>query len=389
MAEGGEEIVFDLSPGPVGQALAAGGQGRGGLFGWLIGRITDVVVTHVLRFTAGKTIDAVINHIEGDVPSGLVSLTGASGTWIPGRDIARPEQGKPILLMFHGTFSTTVGTFAQLEKEGECAQFLSAVRDRYGAVLGYDHRTLAQTPLENATAFLNAVDGVLPQGATIDAVAFSRGGLVYRTLAEQVLPQRRPDLVLRKAVFVGCTNGGTELANPENWEALADAYTNAILGGARAVAYIAGGALNPILVLGIKTLGKFVQAIAQVGVTQRRAPGLAAMEPKGDIIRALNTATGGEAALADYYALTSDFKPTFEWRNGLSEAAQIALDRITDRLIGKANDLVVHTPGMTEFGTRNAQLRDTYAFAPGEDVYHTIYFSNDTVARQLRAWLID
>lgn len=265
----------------------------------------------------------------------------------------------------------------------------SRTRAEYGAVLSYDHKTLAETPEQNARAFLDAADHLLPNGATIDAVAFSRGGLVYRTLAEQLLPNRRPDLKLRKAIFVGCTNGGTALAEPKNWENLADVYTNAILGAGRAVALVTGGAsVNPFVVLGIKLLGRFVQTVAQVGITERKAPGLAAMEPDGAVVEALNTATADASRFAEYYAVTSNFEASLQLRNGLSEAAQLALDKLTDDLIGPANDMVVHTPGMTAFGTRNSRLKEVFDFGAGETVFHTVYFKQDQVGKKLSDWLL-
>jgi hypothetical protein len=384
--DGGRTLVFALARPP---ALGVDfGSWRNRLFGWVLDKLTDAVETYVLKFVAGAAIDALLNKLEGDVVSGLVSLEGPSKEWIPGREITIPGADKPILLMCHGTFSSTIGTFAQLETDGPCKAFLNQVRADYGAVLGYDHRTLGATPLENATAFLDAIDPVLPQGATIDAIAFSRGGLVYRTLAETLLASRRPDLKLRKAIFVGCTNGGTYLAEPDNWESLADIYTNAVLGAARAVAVMTGGAsVNPFLVMGIKLLGRFVQTVAQVGVTDRRAPGLAAMEPDGEVVRQLNTATSDSSRLAAYYALTSNFEASFEWRNGLSEVAQAALDKVTDQLIGPANDLVVHTPGMTTFGTRQSRLKDTFAIGAQETVFHTVYFKQAVVAEKLGEWL--
>ncbi len=91
---------------------------------------------------------------------------------------------------------------------------------------------------------MDALDRLgIPQGSSVDAVAHSRGGLVYRMLAEKVLANRRPDIKLGKAIFVGCTNGGTHLAEPENWAAMVDLYTNAIMAGARAIVGLAGGAM--------------------------------------------------------------------------------------------------------------------------------------------------
>jgi hypothetical protein len=141
-------------------------------------------------------------------------------------------------------------------------------------------------------------------------------------------------------------------------------------------------------VLGIKLLGRFVQTVAQVGITERKAPGLAAMEPDGAVVEALNTATADASRFAAYYAVTSNFEASLQLRNGLSEAAQLALDKLTDDLIGPANDMVVHTPGMTAFGTRNSRLKEVFDFGAGETVFHTVYFKQDQVGKKLSDWLL-
>lgn len=387
--DGARVLTFSLAGAAPALGVAGPLRRRGPIMGWVMDKLIGRVLVHVLRFVAEKTIDLAVRKIEGDNVSGLVSLAEGVKTWIPGRPIEKPEAGKPILLLAHGTFSSTVGTYGQLAKHDAGRAFLDKARAQYGAVLSWDHKTLAETPEQNAEAFLEGLERLgLPQGATVDAIAFSRGALVYRVLAEQLLAQRRPDIKLRRAVFVGCTNGGTNLAEPDNWEALADVYTNAILGGARLLALLTGGgALAPLAVLGIKTLGRFVQTIAEVGITERRVPGLAAMEPDGTTVTALNGASGDVGRLAEYMAVTSNFEPRFQPRNGLSEIAQAALDKLTDDLIGPENDLVVHTPSMTAFGTRQSRLKDTLAIGTGEDVYHTVYFAQEAVAKRLSGWL--
>ena len=145
-----------------------------------------------------------------------------------------PER-KPakVLLFIHGTFSSTAGSFGPLTATRQGLAFLEAARNRYDALIGFDHRTLAETTEGNAKAILQALGRPgLPEGSTINSIAYSRGGLVYRTLAEQLLAAR-PDIKLGQAIFVACTNAGTHLAEPENWIAMIDLYTNVIMAGAR------------------------------------------------------------------------------------------------------------------------------------------------------------
>ena len=88
---------------------------------------------------------------------------------------------------------------------------LAAALARYDAVVGFDHYTLAETPIQNAEALFEQLRAwpAQPQRLELDAIAFSRGGLVYRYLTEQIVPLESSPLSFRKAIFVGCTNAGT------------------------------------------------------------------------------------------------------------------------------------------------------------------------------------
>lgn len=380
----GGAVNFTLAPG---DAPAR----RGSLLGWLADVLTRPVRVRVLKFIVRLTIDAAVDRIEGGNATGLVAVTDKiPERWCPSPRAMLPAEpeGRParVLLLVHGTFSSTAGSFGQLvtHKDGEA--FLDAALAHYDAVLGFDHKTLAEKVETNAEALADALAG-LPQGTQVDAVAFSRGGLVFRVLAEELFPVRRPDVRFGKVVFVGCTNAGTHLAEPDNWDALADLYTNAIMAAARVVTGLIGVALDPLVSLAIKTLGEFVQYLAQVGVSERRVPGLASMEPDGETVRRLNAATDALPAAPAYSAVTSNFAPRFEPSRGLSrEVVQLLLDKVTDDLWqGAHNDLVVDTQSMTNFGQRAGFLvpGGTFDFGDGEVVYHTVYFAAAKTCQRL------
>lgn len=366
---------------------------RGPLFNWLVDRLIQPVRIYVLKFAAEKIIEVAVRKIEGSTPTGLISMAGGAATWVPGQPIAALDQGRParLLLMVHGTFSTTKGSFQDLETEKGAATFLARARSQFDAILAFDHKTLAETPEENARQFMDALIRLgVPQGSSIDAVAFSRGGLVCRVLTESLMAAERPDLKLGKTVFVGCTNAGTNLAEPEHWEVMVEGYTNMLLAAARGIAFVTGAAaVSPMVTIGIKLLGAFVQSFAEVAVTDRKVPGLAAMEPDGATVKALNGAAGGLERLGVYQAVTSDFVPRFEPSKGITkELAQALLDKLTNDLFGGPNDLVVDTTSMTTFGTRQPKLAATDALPAGEVVYHTVYFRTDAVVKQLSGWLV-
>jgi hypothetical protein len=288
--------------------------------------------------------------------------------------------------MIHGTFSTTRGSFAALELTDTGKAFLEHARERYDAVMGFDHPTLASTPEENAREILAALAG-LPSGTIVDAVSYSRGGLVFRSLVEMLAPE---GLQFRNAVFVGCTNAGTNLAEPENWEALVDLYTNVVMAGSRAIGIIAGGVGGEIVASTVSTIARFVKLVSQMAIDERRVPGLAAMEPDGEFVKALNAAAESAEPATRYHVVASNFQPRIEPSKGLTgELVEYLLNRVVDRLLKEDNDLVVHTASMSQFGNRSGRLApDDVVVLPAEDViYHTIYFASPKLGGLLLNWL--
>lgn len=393
-------LIFQIAPArSQGQALGFGLSGLKGspVWDWVVDKTVGVIRARVLKFVVGKIEDVVVDHIEGGLQEGLTSLASGDPTqWrADGAPIAALQGPGPrkILLMVHGTFSTTTGSFGALTGTVEGKAFLDAARTQYDAVLGFDHKTLARGADQNASDMLQALTNLgLPRGSTLDAVAYSRGGLVYRSFAETLLAAQRPDLKLGRAAFVACTNGGTHLAEPKNWEILVDLYTNIAMASARLLALVAGGgALNPVVSETLQLLGKFVQYFSVVAIADRRVPGLADMEPDSPLGHGLNTAPDGLARLADYFAITSNFRARFDPAKGITkELEQMLLDTVTNQLFQDDNDLVVDTDSMTTFGTRQPRLQDVHVFKFGdvEDVYHTVYFGTAQAPTQLSAWLL-
>lgn len=393
---GGQVLVFPLTAGARGaRGISTANGKRGPVLDWVSDKLIDPVRAYVLKFVARTAVDVATDYIEGDREEGIVMMTGLDpAVWTPSRpERPRLPQDRPlrILLMVHGTFSSTASGFAQLAGSESGQAFLSRASQHYDAVLGFDHKTLIATPEQNADALVAALQALgIPENSSIDAVVHSRGGLVYRVV-ENRLADQRPDIRLGKAIFVGCTNAGTHLAEPENWAAMIDLYTNGIMAGVRAVSYLAGGAaLSPIVAQGIKTVGRFVQAFSEVAIDEQRVPGLAAMRPTSDLVRELNGAAGPLDKLATYYAITSNFVAQVEPSKGVTrEFAEFIADRVTNRLFQLDNDLVVDTASMISFGTRSARLAAdaTLAFGNTDDVFHTTYFATDVVPLKLSEWL--
>jgi hypothetical protein len=369
--------------------------------GWITDRVTGIIAAPiravVLKFAADAIASFGIKVIERHVTQRLVRIDvpdpsrwGSTNASIEPGLAGAPPFGARILLLVHGTFSSTVGSFAGFGTTPRGAAVLVRALASYDLVVGYDHMTLSVDPAENARDLLEALRAAnLPPGTVIDALAYSRGGLVLRAFAEQVLPASSLDARIGRAVFVGCTHGGTALADPQNWHTLLDLYTNVAASAARLIGTAAGGVAGIVLGEAVKTLGGLARALTDRSLSAGRVPGLAAMMPSSDLVRALRDAPPHDGDTSEYFAVTADFEPDpARLAPGIGAGlARLLADRFIDRLMGAQNDLVVDTAAMTAFGARALSLRDRFDFGTGGVVYHTIYFQQDDVFDALERWL--
>ena len=114
-----------------------------------------------------------------DQPAGLYRWIGASGT---ANDLelanlramqTAETKSKPLLVFIHGTGSSTLGSFGDLRASDR--ELWAVLERRYtGGIYAFEHRTLSESPIDNALALVDA----LPDGAQVSLVSHSRGGLV-------------------------------------------------------------------------------------------------------------------------------------------------------------------------------------------------------------------
>lgn len=407
------KVRFELDVRPVRPAPSsrAGSTGRAGSAAApparVLGPFGDFVIGRVkgwvLKFAARLVPGAVMRFLERHTHAGLVLMTGPDMTNWPLLDnlsqITLPERRSArILLFIHGTFSSTVGSFGMLTSTAEGQKLLKAAAGAYDAVIGFDHRTLSRDPLENAIDLQARLrTGQLPFPPRIDIVSYSRGALVARSLIEYLLPSSTAPADIGKVVFVGGTNAGTLLAQPDNWADLLDLYTNLATVAARSIEILTGTAPAAEMLKGMVTgIGPFVRYLAMVSPKDRLVPGLLAMEPDGPFITEINrTQPGQPAAGTPWYVVSSDFEagPLEDPDDPSRKGGQLALtlaDRLADRLMGVKNDLVVDTASMAsvDLPSGGGFIKDTLSFGTNATVYHLSYFIQPKTSDTLRSWLI-
>jgi len=367
---------------------------RRNLLGPIVDGLIDKARIIVVKFVAGKIVNYARNRLEEDVRPGLISMRSENpADWVVGDrpQVELPDDGSGrVLLFIHGTFSSTLGSFGALAATDAGRQLLEEARQNYDAVLAYDHRTLGETPEENARAIVAELQQFAPAaGGKVDIVAFSRGGLVARLLIERILKEANWPLVPEQAVFVGCTNGGTALADRRNWKLLLDLFTNLAVAAGHGLSAFDAGTASTVLTQSVKTLTGFVQAVVDVAITEEMVPGLAAMSPTSALVTGLNDPNADPGAHhVSYFAIGSDFEPSLFSGDGaagtLPDRLKRALaDFAADRLMKESNDLVVDTESMTQFGGFEDRLVNSIFWDENGSIYHTNYFAQYEVAKAI------
>lgn len=390
-------LVFRIDV-PSAKSAPAGPSRRGFVKDFIFARIR----TFVFKFAAHVMVEHGMRFLKRNVHKGFVRISSADpAQWSAVQDLSslRFATGRParVLLLVHGTFSSTVGAYGALGSSPWGKAWLEAALANYDAILGFDHPTLSENPLENATDLLNELQKIpWSQPPHFDVVVHSRGALVFRSLAENLLPSSRWPAQFDRVVFVAGTNGGTLLAEPRNWQQLIDLYTNLAVAGCRLIGIIPQAkAVALVLKESIQGLAALLKYCATTAVTEGKVPGLAAMEPDGAFVRDLNRAQPGQPTVATtfYCAVTSNFVP--QLTNGQPRPKELParlvtwiLEVLAKEVMKQPNDLVVNTAAMTAIDLEVGNfIKDRLDFGENPDVYHTNYFTRPEVVNALARWL--
>jgi tetratricopeptide (TPR) repeat protein/pimeloyl-ACP methyl ester carboxylesterase len=350
------------------QAMPTRGLSRGFLGDVLVGGIdivTDLVTDKAADFVASK----VVQGFDGRVAEGVFKLSVDQLLPLKGTSMSDiPASNQPVLVLIHGTFSDTCGTFKKLWTE-----YPAKVRELFtahdGGVFGLDHATLGRHPVSNALTLARA----LPTGARLRLLTHSRGGLVAEVLARAAAMQPEPlsliddwppdevtdlralvtmlrdkKVTIERVVRVACPARGTLLASKR-----LDAYVS----GVKWALQLAGVPIAPELV-------SFLGEVARRRAEPNMLPGLAAQIPDSPLVQWLHTT---ETRLpGDLRVVAGDIQgdSIVSWMKTL----------VSDAFFWTDNDLVVQTRSM--YGSTPREANSLFVLDRGSQVSHFNYFAN-------------
>ena len=254
------------------------------------------------------------------------------GNWqaedgLPSTDWPRYTAGRS-LLMIHGTGRACHKGFGQGSAAGEAG--FKALHSLYGGrVLGLDYRVFSQSPRRNVKTLMDALPA--SQELEVDILAISRGGLVARQMTEAVGRKgisAIKRLSVRRVVFVGTPNAGTQLASEDK---LKELIQDALLVPELFAKFVQVWGLELILSVA-KLLLNGVVSLAT------RFPGLSCQAPGSELLTKLNGPDINPLS-AQYYAvqaaLTAD---ALLKKAAIAAYTKLAFDELE-------NDLIVPTLG--------------------------------------------
>lgn len=303
----------------------------------------------------------------------------------------------PFLLFIHGTMSSFAGSFGGLWKSDAGAEARKQLQGRYHQAYAFEHRTLSESPIENALALA----AELPKGAKLHLVTHSRGGLVgdLLCLGQQEKGDLAPDLSFedifrmaveaesedaRKHARVQQTQSLTKLIEQlERQKIHVERYVRAgcpargtTLASNRLDRWLSIFKLLADLVPEVGLPLKLLLALIATHDDPGKLPGLEAMMPGSPLIHALNFPDFN--VRADLSVISGDTEST----GILGRLKELALDRFFE----DESDIIVNTGAM--YGGLKRASEGRFFLDTGRSVNHFHYFINDATLALLSAALL-
>jgi Uncharacterized protein conserved in bacteria len=296
----------------------------------------------------------------------------------------------PILVLLHGTMSSTWGSFGDLwstERATELAELRHAYGDR---VYAFEHATLTESPIANAVALARALNDLRPGGGRIHLLSHSRGGLIGELLCRGNAAGPSPETIAKlfgddRAAVVDLRQLDTLLANImiERFVRVACPALGTTLASGRLDRWLSvvGTACSLLPLSGATPIGSFFDAIGDflAAVIKERTdpqtlPGLAAMMPDSPLIALLNFP--GAQIAGELTVIAGDVEFATPWGR--------VLEWMADRFYASGHDLVVNTPSMSGGALRREPAR--ISLHRTSRATHFNYFANaDSAAKIARA----
>lgn len=364
--------------------LAIGPASRSLLGGWAI-KALKVMGLDI----EGEIADFVAAHVEGQLMPGpgLYRCSESDPNGL--QPVSSLDGSGPVLLFLHGTASSTSGSFSGLW-DSQAGMIEPLFKFYGGRVLAYQHRSLTESPIENALFVAEALAHLLGTGAELHVVSHSRGGLIGELLARGMRKGAAPitaeDLALfegddrardraaleklarvlessrislTRFVRVACPARGTTLADRR-----LDRYLSVLVNLA---SLIPGLKANPVY----DGLTSLLAGVLKKRTEPEELPGIEAMMPTSPLVRMLNRP--GVETTADLHVLGGDLAGV-----GLFGRLKTL---VTDFYYRDDHDLVVNTPAMLGGIERTRPVR--YWIDTGDQVTHFHYFARQDTARKL------
>jgi hypothetical protein len=366
----GENYVFLLPRESAPAPSAATGKATRGT-GTKLARRVVRLITWITDPIVGAGLEMIIKPWEeAKRPYGLRAFPFMPGG--PEPDWSAMSAGRA-LCFIHGTFSSCYASYSVFSPET-----VAELQALYGKrIFGFDHPTLHHGPADNIRIFFEMLNERLPKESKLelDVVTHSRGGLVLRTLDQEIHDEKTSglDVSIRRVVLVASPNRGTALATGDHGIDMLDRYTNLF-------AQLPDNVFT-YLFEGLLTIVKLAY---HAGVNT--LPGIMSMQPEGDFLKALN-ARLLERGAPEYHAIAANFAP--KPGDGLRGIFKRLGDKVVDTCFEEDNDLVVPTLG-------SSHRRDSEEWISGprllklekeEAIHHCSYFGSPKVGHQIVEWL--
>ena len=376
------------------QAGASRGTTRGRLGDVLLSAVevvTGLLLEPASRITAAKIAARVDSQVEAGLyplsAQGFATVLKGNGKRLTSLPSPTPADA-PLLVLLHGTFSETHGTFSKLWQHHP-----NKVRElftRYGnRVYGFDHPTLMASPIDNALLLARS----LPDGARLHLLTHSRGGLVAEVLArvcarpeldeKSLAPFKAPahrnqlkalrelaaelkgrNIRVERVVRVACPARGTLLASKR-----LDAYVSVLKWSLELAAI-------PVA----PTLVDFIGEVASQRTDPTLMPGLECMMPESPLVQWLHASEGADAG-----PLPGQLRVVAGDIQGDSITSWVKT-LLADAFYWTDNDLVVQTRSMyggTPRAPTGGHAAATFVLERGGKVTHFSYFSEPRSAEAI------